>query len=78
MLVDQGMENWLKAHLGLTPTFKMQFPKLIDLAAQRGLLNRKEAYRVRRFHSTRNRVQYRGGHVQARTVRSMLGFYIQL
>lgn len=78
ILCDQGMEDWLKARLALPVSSREGFHQVIDRAVQDGLISRMEAYRLRRFHSTRNRVQHRGGRVRARTVWSMLSYFVRL
>jgi len=78
ILADQAMEDLLKARLGLPERTSRGFGAVVELAKENGLLSPWEAYRLRRFHKTRNRAQHRGGRVVDSTVRSMLELYIRL
>ena len=78
ILCDQGMEDWLKARLRLPIKSKEGFPHVVARALENGLISRREAYRLLRFHSSRNRVQHRGGRVRTQTVWSMLSYCIRL
>lgn len=78
ILCDQGIEDWLKARLRLPRSSKKGFHDVTNLALESGLISRMEAYRLCRFHSTRNRVQHRDGKVGRQTVLSMLSYCIQL
>jgi len=78
ILCDQGVEDWLKSRLKLPASSRDGFHTVVDKAVDKGIINRMEAYRLRRFHKTRNRVQHRGGRVRPKTVFSMLSYCSRL
>ncbi len=78
ILCDQGMENWLKALMEVPLSSRDGFRDVLDKAIGKGIISRMEAYRLRRFHKTRNRVQHRGGRVRPKTLFSMLSYCSKL
>lgn len=78
ILCDQSMEEFLKAELRLPQRSGKGFNEVTNDAAKVGLVTRQEAYRLRRFHRTRNRLQHRGGRVQSETAVSMFDFILAL
>jgi hypothetical protein len=64
MLSDQAAEDWVKARLPNPPRY---FPASVDRAVAEGILSRAEAYRLRRYHSARNRAQHRAAVAVKRT-----------
>jgi len=71
VLCDQALEQWIKARLHLS---RASFQEAIKEATVRRLVSPREAWRLRLFHRTRNRVQHEGERVRRRSVFSMLAF----
>lgn len=74
ILADHAMENWLKARLLVPTSSGANFPAILQLARQNGLISGSEAFRLRRLHLTRNRIQHQGGRVRQRAVLSMFSY----
>lgn len=78
ILCDQAMEEFLKAEVRLPPLSSKGFNQVADDAATAGFVTRREAYWLRRFHRTRNRLQHRGRRVRSETAVSMFEFFLAL
>ena len=78
VLSNQGILEWLKAESSLAEEFRGSFPVVVERAKQQRVVTGQEGYRLRRFHATRNAVRYGRRKPTAKSVRSMLGFHLEL
>ena len=78
LLSNQGMLEWLKAESGVDPNFRGNFHAVVEHAVQQSIVTGREGYRLRRLHATRNAVRYGRRKPMAKSVRSMLGFHLDL
>jgi hypothetical protein len=78
ILCDQAIEDWLKGQLGLPKTSRAGFQEVTRIAQEERLITKMQAYRLKRFHKARNRIQHRGGAVKSTTVVSFLDYAIRL
>ena len=78
VLSNQGILEWLKAESRLGEGFRGSFPDVVQRAVRQSVVTGREGYRLRRFHTTRNAVRYKGRRPSAKTVRAMLGFHLDL
>jgi len=76
ILIDQAMEEWLKSKLNLPKNNRENFPILLEKVLERGIVNKKEKYRLSRFHKSRNGVQHRGKKAYPKTIFSMFQYYV--
>lgn len=78
ILLDQYMEDWLKTRLSLPKNSRKGFIDGLNEAFNKGLITKREKYRLKCFHNMRNKVQHRGGNVQDKTVYSMISYCIRM
>ena len=78
ILCDQAIEDWLKGRLQLPKTSRAGFQEVTRIAQSQKLITKMQAYRLKRFHKARNRIQHRGGSVKATTVVSFLHYAARL
>jgi len=78
ILSDQGVENWLKVMLKFAKNNRDRYPKIINYALSKGIITKMDAYRLKRFHKTRNGAQHRGKKVSMKTLSSAFCYYTNL
>jgi hypothetical protein len=78
ILCDQAIEDWLKGRLRLPKTSRAGFQEVTRIAEDEEIITKMQAYRLKRFHKARNRIQHRGGEVKATTVVSFLDYTARL
>lgn len=78
ILLDQYMEDWLKTRLSLPENSRKGFIDGLNEAFNKGLITKRERYRLKCLHNIRNKVQHRGGNVQNKTVYSMISYCIRI
>ncbi len=56
VVCEQGMEDWLKARLGIQPWSSRGMPELLAGAIERKLVSQLDAVRLQKMHLTRVRI----------------------
>ena len=78
ILSDHAIEQALKVKLNIPANTRTNFPDLLGRALASKLISGREAYRLKRLHRRRNKVQHAGARADRRTAWSMFKFYTDL
>lgn len=74
VLCRQAMEDWLKARLKISLWSAAPFAKLVERACERGLIDRREANRLRQIAAVCSRLRRRRSRIKAAAVGNVIEF----